>query len=208
MGKTLREKGQALVEYVVLIAPLSLISVSALTVIPDTGYGFICDLDNALRGDMCQGFGPTSIPPTPQDTATPIPTAAPGETQIPSPTPTLSATPTLTQTPVPSPTLTITATATEILCVTWPDSNYKKFCNNTEGCELLPGESTGYYISDEPIETFILKSGGELYFYEEGTSEDECFTVEIVNGSVSWWNTGSCRDPRFAQVWVVPFCSD
>jgi len=207
MSRTLRERGQALVEYVVLIAPMSLVTVSAMTVIPETGNGLLCDLDAGLHGGMCTS-NETEAPPTPEDTSTPMPTPAPGETQIPSPTPTLSPTPTVTWTSIPSPTSLPTATATEIQCVTWPDGHYKKFCNNEDGCELLSVETNGYYIADEPIETFIMKSGGSLYFYEEGTTTDKCFTVELVNGSVSWWATGTCRDPRWAQVWVLPFCSE
>jgi hypothetical protein len=76
MVKKLRERGQAMIEYAVLIPPMLLMSVSIVTLIPPTGYGMICDLDQAFNGGMCDNLtNPDGDQPSDGEdpAATPVP---------------------------------------------------------------------------------------------------------------------------------------
>lgn len=195
MVKRLREKGQALVEYVVLIPPVLLLSTSVSVMVPPTGYGMLCDLDQAFDGGMCDELveeetGDTGEHENP-------PPAEPGSEPTPQPTLTPTTEPTLTPTPEPE------------ACVDWAPEDGSSLCDQTDGCDVLPGDNQGYYMAEDIIEYFVIKAGQNYVVFESGITQDGCYNVHISSGSVSWDRVGSgstCKDISHLQVWQVPWC--
>jgi len=181
MVKRIREKGQALVEYAVLIPPMLLISTSISAMFPQTGYGALCDLDQAFNGGMC-----TELVEQGEDPEVGNQNPEPGDIE-----------PTLEPTPEPE------------ICVDWAPTQGSSLCSQTQGCDELEGQDTGYYMAAEIIETFVIKAGQDYFVYESGITEDGCYDVHISGGSVSWWRVASgknCKEISHLQVWQAPWC--
>ncbi|MBN1264496.1 MAG: hypothetical protein JXA25_03325 [Anaerolineales bacterium] len=197
MVKNMRERGQAFIEYIVLIPPMLLMSVSIITLIPPTGQGAICDLDQAFNGGMCD-----NLVDSPDEPAPPPDTGDhdPESTATATATPTATAAPTFTPSPTP----------TEVeICVNWSPETGSSLCSQTEGCDELEGANVGYYMAPDIIDTFVIKAGRDYFVYNSGITEDGCYDVHITGGSVSWWRVGDgrdCKDISHLQVWQVPWC--
>lgn len=193
MNKKRSQAGQAMMEYIVLIPPLLLISTSITALVPNTGQGAICDLDSAFNSDICSDVAEATQPPAPE----PPP---PGTDPTKAPTPTETPTPTLTPTPTPVPTDD---------CVVWSPETGSALCDKTEGCDILKGTNSGYYLAPDDIDSFVIKAGRDYMVYESGRTRDGCYNVQIAHGSVSWVKVGSgkyCKDVSHLQVWQVPWC--
>lgn len=103
----------------------------------------------------------------------------------------------------------------ESSCVNWGGGNMGSTCDQSPYCDKtdMSGETFGtlIYPQDVPIVNLVIKAGqNQIVFPGEGDYDDGCYQVSIRTSIATWVKIGSgknCKDVSHIQLWEVPFCS-
>lgn len=83
-------------------------------------------------------------------------------------------------------------------------------CSQSEFCEEVEGENSGFYIHQPgDIQVLVIKTGEEYRAYTPGHTQDGCYSVIIEGNTASWNMVGSesdCQDVSHLQSWQLSFC--
>jgi hypothetical protein len=85
-------------------------------------------------------------------------------------------------------------------------------CSQSEFCEELEGENSGFYIHQSgDIQVLVIKTAEEYRSYTPGHTQDGCYSVIIEGNTASWRTIGSedeCQDVSHLQSWQLSFCAE